>query len=177
MYANRWELRNASQPAQAAQLYVLPAGRDEWQAVTLPPPLLEADGQPTIAVDDNGYLWAAGRGSRHLFRLCPRGPGYTLDSAPAVFLQQQRYSVDISAHEYWLPFDPAALPLGATVSDLESSLQGYCAQAVMSDGRAYEVSIEPGGRSVASPAPAELAGRPRWRSVAARLPCGNHDIT
>jgi hypothetical protein len=174
MYGNHWHLHDPERRVAEA-LLVNPAGAasdEEQTAVPLPTELAEAP-DTAIAVDDNGFVWACTLGSRHLFRLNPRGPGYNDAGAPAVFRRQQRYSADTSAHTFWQQFDPAALP--APIVRITSSLQGFCAIVTLSDGIDYEVSIDAEGRSLALVPPGPPAGSSHaWRTVKARLPCGNH---
>ena len=177
MYANRWCLHP---DRRDALLVTPPNGSGERQAVHLPPELHVETA--AIAVDDNGFVWACSPGSQHLFRLNPRGPGYNAGATgPTVFLAQQRYSPDVSAHTYWQRFEASALP--ASVVGITSSLQGLCAIVSLSDGADYEVCMNADGvssakpTSVATPAVSGAGRRPWWRALPARLPCGNHDIT
>ena len=167
MYGNTWSLHGG-------RLIVRAAGGRAPAAVALPAPL---DGGPNIiiATDENGYVWAGGKGSALLFRLNPRGPGYTGASAPAVFIGQQRFCADTAAHRLWQPF---ALPQGLALENLASSTSGFCAIATLSNGSQVDVSISPDGTSLATPITADgTQARPFWRAAKARLPCGNHDIT
>ena len=102
---NRWSLRDASVSVQ-------PAGSDEAVTLATPAP-------PTaLACDFGGYVWLLA-GSR-LYRLDPRGPGYTDDGmarrecpgdAPTGCVGA--YHGDGNSHEKWvevgLPEAPLAL--------------------------------------------------------------------
>ena len=181
MYGNTWRMGGGAVTADDGgrlPLHVLPAGGGHAaaQPVALPEGL--SPGQYLLAADDNGYIWVAGTFSTEIYRLCPRGPGYTGGAAPAVFAQQQRYSPDTAAHRFWQRFDPAALPEGAIVTALTSSQTGLCVVATLSGGCGdVELSIGADGVAMAAPAAAGAAATPRWRAAGARLECGNHDVT
>ena len=71
MHENRWSLRGR------ALTVTPPPGGGQRQAVAIPPELQGATtAPPALAVDDNGFVWVCAPGSRHLFRLNPRGPGH-----------------------------------------------------------------------------------------------------
>ena len=110
MHENRWTLRGG------ALTVTPPPGGGERQAVAIPPELQDATAAPpALAVDDNGFVWICAPGSRHLFRLNPRGPGHNGGgTGPAVFAPQQRWSPDTAAHLLWQRFDPAVLPAPIT---------------------------------------------------------------
>ena len=184
MYGNQWQL---GYDGTTTELSVLAAadrtGQRALQDVALPAELKSAHapvaaGTVIIATDDNGYLWATRLGTQLLFRLCPRGPGYTMEGVVGVLAKQHRYSPSKGGHLLWQQFDPSALPAGSTITALTSSLQGYCAIVTLSDGAGlrHEIAIAKDGESVMSPEPPTTDG-PRWRAIPARLECGDHDIT
>lgn len=147
-------------------------GEAQPQLVALPP-ALEGDVRTIITTDDNGFVWAGARGTRHLFRLNPRGPGYTQRRAPELFMAQQRYDPTISAHSFWQRYEP---PVDLTLDALVPSTTGFCAIGTFSNGGRYELSIAAGGASLATPVQPAPSGL-QWRAIGARLECGNHDVT
>lgn len=169
MYGNHWQLVGGSLSVCAAQSGDTVA---RPQPVSLPPPL-EGDIRTIITTDDNGFIWVGARGTRNLFRLNPRGSGYTGRGAPELFTAQQRYDATVSAHTFWQRYDA---PLGVTLETLSPSTTGLCAIACFSDGAQCEISIAAGGVSLATPLQPAQSGL-HWRAISARLECGNHDIT
>ncbi len=171
MYGNHWEL-------SGGVLSVLPAQTRSMEAQPRPvslPSQLKGDVRTIITTDDNGFIWAGARGTRHLFRLNPRGPGYTGRAAPELFAAQQRYDPTTSAHTVWQRYEP---PLDVTLEGLSPSTTGLCAIGAFSDGVQYELSITGHGVSSATPLQPGLAQSGlRWRAIGARLECGNHDVT
>eukprot|EP01043_Picozoa_sp_COSAG02_P050791 COSAG02_NODE_5266_length_4485_cov_2.297538_2_plen_486_part_00 len=169
VYGNRWHLKGGRLTVLAAQANGVEM---QPQAVALPP-VLECEARTMIATDDNGFIWAGLRRSRHLFRLNPRGPGYTGRGAPDLLRAQQRYHPTTSAHTFWQRYEP---PPDVTLEMLAPSISGMCAIGTFSDGVQYELSIAADGVSLASPVQPAPEGL-HWRAISARLECGNHDIT
>ena len=143
---NTWKLEGGKVSVRPAQL---PEG--EEVAVDAP------DGVVSLTPDFNGMVWCT-TGGRELFRLNPRGPGYTDDGmgkrdAPDAAPTENvgPWSGDADAHKAWVPFPADALPDGAIISLAASKTSDRCT-VTFDSGAVCEVELSSAGEAtVTSP--------------------------
>jgi hypothetical protein len=114
-------------------------------------------GVVSLAPDFNGMVWCT-TGGRELFRLNPRGPGYTDNGmmkrdTPGCepTANVGTWSGDVNEHKVWVPFPADALPDGAIVSLAASVTSDRCA-VTFDSGTVCEVELSAAGEvTVTSP--------------------------
>lgn len=143
---NTWKLEGGAVHVHPAQL---PAG--ELVPVAAPGEVV------SLAPDFNGMVWCT-TGGRELFRLNPRGAGYTDNGmgkrdAPGAQPTDNVgvWSGDVNAHTVWVPFPADALPAGAIVSLAASTTSDRCV-VTFDSGAVCEVELSSAGEAtVTSP--------------------------
>jgi len=128
-------------------------------------------GVVSLTPDFNGMVWCT-TGGRELFRLNPRGSGYTDDGmskrdTPGCEPTENvgEWSGDVSAHTKWAPFPADALPAGAIVSLAASTTSDRCV-VTFDSGATCEVELSAAGEAtVTSPSGAAEPPTKRTRTT------------
>ena len=143
---------------EAGEVQVLPAQGGGWSSVPSPP----GGSVTAVSPDFNGMVWAT-TGGRALFRLNPRGPGYTDDGMTKRDTPGCEPTDNVGAwsgehtHTVWAPFPADALPAGSIASLAPSPTSDRCV-VTLDSGATCEVELSAAGEAtVSSPGAAPVA--------------------
>jgi hypothetical protein len=124
-----------------------------------------------LGLDFNGMVWCS-TGARELFRLNPRGPGYTDDGmskrdTPGCepTANVGAWSGDANQHKVWAAFPADALPEGAIVSLAASTTSDRCV-VTFDSGAVCEVELSAAGEATVTSPRGAVAPQPLPRRTA-----------
>ncbi len=151
---NTWSLADGAVSVHPAQL-------PEGESVAV-----EAPGKVVaLAPDFNGMVWCS-TGGRELFRLNPRGPGYTDDGmnkrdTPGCepTANVGAWNGDVDQHKVWVPFPADALPEGAIISLAASTTSDRCT-VTFDSGAVCEVELSSAGEATVTSPRGAVAPQP-----------------